>query len=103
MKLEVMVLLQLNSAKQSGKWVGPRACLKYAVGVTKMLGKPETGRGTLKAGSQYDALHRVIHLKPVQNRSQLMHDDAYPFEQRLNKNLFYSCEHVATRHSMNPP
>ena len=58
----------------------------------------------IKVGSQYDASQRVIHLKPVQNCSQLTHDDAHPFApQRLNRNLFCSCVRVATRHSVNPP
>ena len=58
----------------------------------------------LKLGSHYDASQRVIHLKPVQNRSKLTLDDAHPFApQRLNRNLFYSCVRVAMHHSVNPP
>ena len=33
----------------------------------------------LKPSSQYDASQCVIHLKPVQNRSQVTHDDATRF------------------------
>ena len=60
---------------------------------------PPFARYRLKLGSQYDASQCVIHLKPVQNRSQLTHDDAHPFApKRWNRNLFYSCVRVVTHH-----
>ena len=79
-----------------------RGCNKIAISSVTCCKDKITNPCQVKPSSQYDASQRVIHLKPVQNRSQVTHDDAHPFSpKRLNRNLFYSCVRVATRHIVN--
>ena len=68
--------------------------------ICALLETTAQGCSTIRPIIYYDASRNSLEA----GSAQLTHDDAHPFApKRLNRNLFYSCVRVATRHSVNPP